>query len=121
MPFMEGCVKGSLFCAQPERFCVCPGRVSLGTSQSKWQSPYKSGVESQITEWFGLEGTSRIMKLQPPPQAGHQPPHLIPDQPGLEHLQGWTGHPLSGQLFQHLTTLTSVEVQSVQLQPLPDV
>ena len=36
----------------------------------------------------------------PPPQAGPQPPHLIPAQaaqgpiqPGLEHLQGWTGHP----------------------------
>ena len=31
---------------------------------------------------------------------GHQPPHFIPAQaaqgpiqPGLEHLQGWTGHP----------------------------
>ena len=31
---------------------------------------------------------------------GHQPPHVIPAhaaqgpiQPGLEHLQGWTGHP----------------------------
>ena len=45
----------------------------------------------------GLEGTSRIMKLQPPPnRQGHQPPHFIaaqaaqgPIQPGLEHLQGW--------------------------------
>jgi len=44
---------------------------------------------------------------------GHQPPHLIPAQaaqgpiqPGLEHLQGWTGHPqpLSAAV-QHLTTL----------------
>ena len=49
----------------------------------------------RITEWPGLEGTSRIMNLQPPPQhrQGHQPPHLIldqaaqgPIQPGLEHL-----------------------------------
>jgi len=47
----------------------------------------------------------------PPPQAG--PPTSTfntspgcPNQPGLEHLQGWMGHPqLSGQLFQHLTTL----------------
>ena len=44
----------------------------------------------------------------------HQPPHLIPAQvaqgpiqPDLEHLQRWTDHSqsLSGQLFQHLTTL----------------
>ena len=55
----------------------------------------------KITEWLGLEGTSRIMKLQPPCcMQGHQPPYLIldqaaqgPIQPGLEHLQGWTGHP----------------------------
>ena len=41
------------------------------------------------------------MKLQPSHhRQSHQPPHLIPDQaaqgpiqPGLEHLQGWTGHP----------------------------
>ena len=54
-----------------------------------------------ITEWPGLEGTSGITKLQPPcHMQGHQPPHLIPAhaaqgpiQPGLEHLQGWTGHP----------------------------
>ena len=32
----------------------------------------------RITEWPGLEGTSRIMKLQPPHhRQGHQPPHLI--------------------------------------------
>ena len=50
----------------------------------------------RITEWSGLEGTSRIMNLQPPcHRQGHQPPHLIldqaaqdPIQPGLEHLQG---------------------------------
>uniref|UniRef100_A0A8C3L1I6 Kinesin family member 13B n=1 Tax=Chrysolophus pictus TaxID=9089 RepID=A0A8C3L1I6_CHRPC len=55
----------------------------------------------RITEWPGLEGTSRIMNLQPPcHMQGHQPPHLIPPQaaqgpiqPGLGHLQGWTGHP----------------------------
>ena len=55
----------------------------------------------RITEWLGLEGTSRIMKLQGPClRQGHQLPYLIlaqaaqgPIQPGLEHLQGWTGHP----------------------------
>ena len=50
----------------------------------------------------------------PPPhhRQGHQLPHLIPDQaaqgpiqPGLEQLQGWGIHSLSGQLFQHLTKL----------------
>ena len=44
---------------------------------------------------------------------GHQPPHLIPAQaaqspiqPGLEHLQGWTGHPQPlWAAVQHLTAL----------------
>ena len=46
------------------------------------------------TERPGLEGTSRIVNLQP---------HLLhqaaqgPIQPGLEHLQGWGIHNLSGQ------------------------
>jgi len=59
----------------------------------------------EIIEWLGLEGTSRIMKLQPPcHRHGHQPPHLIlhqaaqsPIQPGLEHLQGRGIHSPSGQ------------------------
>jgi len=44
------------------------------------------------------------MNLQPPRhRQGHQPPHLLdqaaqgPIQPGLEHLQGWGIHKLSGQ------------------------
>jgi len=48
------------------------------------------------------------VKLHPCPQ----PPLLIPDQaaqgpiqPGLEHLQGWGIHSLSGSPFQHLSTL----------------
>jgi len=69
---------------------------------------------SQHHRMVGLEGTSRITKLQPPCcRQGHQPPHVIPAQsaqgpiqPGLEHLQGWMGHPQPlWQLFQHLTTL----------------
>ena len=36
---------------------------------------------SSITEWPGLEGTSRIVNLQPPcHRQGHQPPHSIQDQ-----------------------------------------
>ena len=59
----------------------------------------------RITEWPGFEGNSRIMNLQALcHRQGHQPPHLIldqvaqgPIQPGLEHLQGWGIHNLSGQ------------------------
>ena len=60
----------------------------------------------RVTEWPGLEGTSKIMNLQPPPATGqvHQPPNLILDQaaqgpipPDLEHLQGWGIHNFSGQ------------------------
>ena len=58
-----------------------------------------------ITEWPGLEGTSRTTKLQPHDhRKGHEPPHLIldqaaqgPIQPGLEYLQGGDIHSLSGQ------------------------
>ena len=65
---------------------------------------------------------------------GHQPPHLIlyqaaqdPIQPGLEHLQGWGIHSLSGQLFQHLTTLivknfpltSNLNLPSFNLKPFP--
>jgi len=42
----------------------------------------------------------------PCPRQGHQSPHLTlgqaahgPIQPGLEHLQGWGIHNLSGSLF----------------------
>jgi len=57
---------------------------------------------------------------------GHQPPHFIaaqaaqgPIQPGLEHLQGWTGHPqplwvyyvlvdvLSFKYLEHIYTYSS--------------
>ena len=48
----------------------------------------------------GFEKTSRMTKLQHSCcRQGHQSPYLIldqaaqgPIQPGLEHLQGWTGH-----------------------------
>jgi len=61
----------------------------------------------------GLEGTSRITKLQPPHhKQGQQPPHVIPFQaaqgpiqPGLEDLQGWGIHSLSGQLFSTSTLI----------------
>ena len=38
-------------------------------------------TDHRITEWHGLEGTSRVMKLHSPcHRQGHQPPHLIPAQ-----------------------------------------
>ena len=55
-----------------------------------------------------------MTSLQPPCHTqGRRPPRVTADQAaqgpihaGLEHLRGWTGiHSLSGQLFQHLTTL----------------
>ena len=52
-----------------------------------------------------MEGTLRIIKFQPRcHRQGHQPPDLVldqaaqdPIQPGLEHLEGWGIHSLSGQ------------------------
>ena len=59
--------------------------------------------------WVGRIKGSRIPN--PPVRQGHQPPHLLDQvaqgliQSGLEHLQAWGIHNLSGQLFQHLTTV----------------
>ena len=65
---------------------------------------------------------------------GHQPPHLILDQAaqgpiqlGLEQFQGRNIHNLSGQLFQHLTTLSvknfpltsNLNFPSLNLKPFP--
>uniref|UniRef100_A0A669PEJ8 Transmembrane protein 17B n=1 Tax=Phasianus colchicus TaxID=9054 RepID=A0A669PEJ8_PHACC len=73
-------------------------------------------LECQFTEsqngegWKGPQGSSISNPL---PHAGPPTSHLIPDQAaqgpiqsGLEHLQGRGIHSLSGQLFQHLTTLS---------------
>ena len=64
-------------------------------------------INHRVIEWRGLEGTPRIIKFQPLcHRQGHQPPDLILDQvaqdsiqSGLEHLQGWSTHNLSGQPF----------------------
>ena len=55
----------------------------------------------RITEWFGLEGTLKIIRFQPP---CHEQGHLPPDQaaqssiqPGLEHCQGGGSHSFSEQ------------------------
>jgi len=55
----------------------------------------------RIREWFGLEGTLKIIWFQPP---GHEQGHLPPAQgaqssiqPGLEPCQGGGSHSSSGQ------------------------
>ena len=71
----------------------------------------------------------------PPHRQGHQPPHFIPAQaaqgpiqPGLEHLQGWTGHPQPlWAAVQHLTTLigknfpltSNLSLPSFNFKPFP--
>jgi len=79
---------------------------ALGVVEISTLAPRTVQLSHKITEWLELEGTSRIMDLQPPcHRQGHQSPHLIldraaqgPIQPGLKHLQGWGIHNLSGQL-----------------------
>ena len=53
-------------------------------------------------EWFGLEGTFKIIWFQPPcHEQGHLPPAQRAQssiQPGLEPCQGGGSHSFSGQL-----------------------
>jgi len=55
----------------------------------------------RITEWFGLEGTLKIIWFQPPcHEQGHLPPDQVAQssiQPGLEPCQGGGSHSFSGQ------------------------
>jgi len=54
-----------------------------------------------IIEWFGLEGTLKIISFQPPCHGqGHLPVDQVaqsPVQPGLEHCQGGGSHSSSAQ------------------------
>ena len=51
----------------------------------------------RIIEWLGLEGTSRIIKLQPLcHRQGHQPPYLILDQAAQGPIQPGPERPGSG-------------------------
>jgi len=71
--------------------------------KSKALRPSGSTWHHRITEWLGVEGTSRTIKLQPPcRRQSCQPPYLIldqaaqdPIQPGPEHLQGRGIHNLN--------------------------
>jgi len=55
----------------------------------------------RIMEWFGVEGTLKIIWFPPPCQAqGHLPLGQVaqsPIQPGLEHCHGGGIHSFSGQ------------------------
>jgi len=62
----------------------------------------------RIIEWFGLEGTLKIIWFQPPCyEQGHLPPAQVAQssiQPGLEPCQGGGSHSFSGQtgpVFHH--------------------
>ena len=58
---------------------------SNSNSYQHWK--WKGKLIHRITEWSGLEGTSRIMNLQPPcHRQGHQPPHLILEQAAPSNL-----------------------------------
>ena len=95
--------------------------------------PFGNKTSYWITEWPGLEGTSRIMNLQLPARQGHQPPHLLdqaaqgPIQSGLEHLQGWGIHNLSVQpvpaphhlLVKNFPLTSNLNLPSFKLKPFP--
>jgi len=61
----------------------------------------RKGEDHRIIEQLGLEGTPRMIKLQPPcHRQGHQPPELVLDQVAqgpIQHLQGRSIYNLSGQ------------------------
>jgi len=83
----------------------------------------------RIIEWFGQEGTLKIIWFQSPcHERGHLPPDQVAQssiQPRLEHCQGGGSHRFSGQPGQCLTTLTvknffllsNLNLPSFSLQP----
>lgn len=67
-----------------------------------------------MIEWFGLEGTLKIIKVHLP---WHWQGHLSLDQvaqssfqPVLEHFKGWGIHSFSGNLLQCLTENNSKKI-----------
>ena len=81
----------------PPPFAI-PGLVMLPKNGS---SLPPAQAQSQIIEWFGLEGTLKIISFHPPCHGqGHLPPDQVaqsPIRPGLEHCQGGGSHSFSGQ------------------------
>jgi len=64
-----------------------------GNTALCWREEIQSQVRSGITEWFGLEGTLKIIYFQPPCHGqGHLPLDQVaqsPIQPGLEGFGGF--------------------------------
>ena len=78
---------------------ICMKHEAVCSSQASSVTPRL--WKHRITEWLGLEGPLKIIQLQSP---HHEQERLSVDQftptsiqPGLEHLQGWGIHNLSGQ------------------------
>ena len=104
------------------------GSATTGTTACPRSSHchcHRGGTESQNGPgWKGPPGS----QISSPPATGTATNHFIPAQPGLEHLQGWTGHPQPlWQLFQHLTALSAknfpltsnLHLPSLNFKPFP--
>ena len=78
-----------------------PGAVLAHRAGHRPRIPSASWRNHRIVEWFGLEGTLKIIWFQPPcHEQGHLPPDQVAQssiQPGLEHCQGGGSHSFSGQ------------------------
>ena len=91
-PCCELCSASTTPSALQQTHCV------LGLEASDIQCSCRN---HRIIEWFGLEGTLKIIWFQPPcHQQGHLPPDQVAQssvQPGLEPCQGGGSHSCSGQ------------------------
>ncbi|PKU41813.1 hypothetical protein llap_7886 [Limosa lapponica baueri] len=80
---------------QPRKSTACP------LSRDEDKLVFLANEDHRIIEWFGLEGTLKIIKFQDPcREQGHLPLDQVaqsPIQSGLEQLQGWGIHNFSGQ------------------------
>jgi len=91
--------KKTMCCVVAVANCLC---INLSININLFQ---------RITEWFGLEGTLKIIWFQPPcHKQGHLPLDEVAQSsipPGLEHCQGGGSHSCSGQpipVFHHPQT-----------------
>jgi len=104
-------------------------------SSGRWvtlRPPTVCGDHRRIIEWFGLEGTSRIIKIQPTcHRQDHQPPYLILDRDaqGLgsvltlpaQHVYHATALQISGEhMWEIIPWLPSLGYRAHQLRCFPD-